>query len=155
MIAKKTPWQIFAAQIKSIVGGDYRMIFLRYKPCKKNGFSRFLNFGPFLFNKCEMRINGWETHLKPENLQIFGGDRLSQETGYNSRGCPFLKIFVRTSTGFEPVTLRYRCDVLTYWIVRSRDECDRCIWNKSYKNCGNEIKRRVILTVMNAIYAIA
>ena len=36
---------------------------------------------------------------------MFGGDRLNQETGYNSRGCPFLKSFVRTSTGFEPVTL--------------------------------------------------
>ena len=141
MIAKKTPWRIFASQIKSIVGGDYRMIFLGYKPCKKNGFSRILNFGPFLFNQSEMRINGWETHLKPEKLQMFGGDRLYQETGYNSRGCPFLKRFAkwnfhqmkndprryernlcncvrslkkfRTSTGFEPVTSRYWCDALT------------------------------------------
>ena len=157
MIAKKTPWRIFASQIKSVVGGDYRMIFLGYKLCKKNGFSMFWNFGLFLSDQNEMRINGWETHLKPEKQQIFEGDRPYQETGYNSRGCPFLKSFVRTSTGFEPVTLRYWCDVLTNWswsIVCSRDECDRCIWNKSYKNCGNEIKWRVILAVMNAIYAI-
>ena len=33
-------------------------------------------------------------------------------------------------------------------------ECDWCIWNKSYKNCGNEIEWRMILAVVNAIYAI-
>ena len=101
---------------------------------------------------------GMGNSSKTRKLQMFGGDRLNQETGYNSRGCPFLKSFVRTSTGFEPVTLRYWCDVLTNWswsIVCSRDECDRCIWNKSYKNCENEIKWRVILAVGNAIYAIA
>ena len=32
---------------------------------------------------------------------------------------------------------------------------DRCIWNISYKNCRNEIKWRMILAVVNAIYAIA
>ena len=101
---------------------------------------------------------GMGNSSKTRKLQMCGGDRLNQETGYNSRGCPFLKSFVRTSTGFEPVTLRYWCDVLTNWslsIVCSRDECDRCIWNKSYKNCENEIKWRVILAVGNAIYAIA
>ena len=46
------------------------MIFLGYKPCKKNGFSRFWNFGPFLFDQNDMRINGWETHLKPEKQQF-------------------------------------------------------------------------------------
>ena len=113
------------------------MIFLGYKPCKKNGFSRFLNFGPFLFDQNEMRINGWETHLKPEKLQMFGGDRFNQKTGYKSRLSVFEKFSIhqmkndlrsyernlcncirslkkfRTSTGFEPVTWRYWCDALT------------------------------------------
>ena len=32
----------------------------------------------------------------------------------------------------------------------------KCIWKKIiYENCGNEIKWRMILAVMNAIYAIA
>ena len=35
-----------------------------------------------------------------------------------------------------------------------RDECEGCIWNKSYKNCGNEIKWRIILAVVNAIYVV-
>ena len=103
---------------------------------------------------------------------MFEGDRFNQKTGYNSRGCPFLKSFAkckfhqmkndprslcncikslkkfRTSMGFEPVTSRYWCDSLTNWGMKplmlvagqlcSRNECDRCIWNKSYKNCGNE-----------------
>ena len=157
MTAKKTPWRTFASQIKSIVG-DYTIIFWDTNPAKIIDSLGFWIFGPFLFDQNEMRINGWETHLKPEKLQIFEGDRLNQETGYNSRGCPFLKSFVRTSTVFEPVTLRYWCDVLTNWswsIVRSRDECDRCIWNKSYKNCENEIKWRVILAAVNAIYEMA
>ena len=34
---------------------------------------------------------------------------------------------------------------------RERDECKWCIWNKSYVNCGYEIKWRLILAVMNAI----
>ena len=53
----------------------------------------------------------------------------------------------RTSTGFEPVTSRYRCDALTNWAMkpltleagycgficsRERDECEWCIWNKSW-----------------------
>ena len=71
------------------------MILLGYKPCKKNGFFRFLNFRPFLFDQNEMSINGWETHLKPEKVQIFEGDRFNQKTGYNSRGCPFLKSFAK------------------------------------------------------------
>ena len=57
IIAKKTPWQIFASQINSIVGCNYRMILLGYKPCKKNAFPRFLNIRPFLFDQNEMRIN--------------------------------------------------------------------------------------------------
>ena len=36
-----------------------------------------------------------------------------------------------------------------------RDKCDRCTCNKSCKNSGNEIKWRMILAVVNAIYAIA
>ena len=35
---------------------------------------------------------------------------------------------------------------------RERDECDRCTWNKSYKNCGNEIKKRRVLALVNGIY---
>ena len=69
----------------------------------------------------------------------------------------------RTSTGFEPVTSRYRCDALTNWAMKPLmlgasqlcvfmfpwwDECDRCIWNKWYKNCGNKIKWRLILAVV-------
>ena len=35
---------------------------------------------------------------------------------------------------------------------RERDGCDKCICNKSYiKNCGNEIKWRMIHAVVNAI----
>ena len=37
---------------------------------------------------------------------------------------------------------------LTWTIVR-------CKWNKSYKTCENEIKSRMILAVVNAIYATA
>ena len=71
------------------------MIFLGYKPCKRNGFSRFWNFGPFLFDQNEMRINGWETHLKPEKFRMFRGDRFNQKTGYTSRGCRFLESFAK------------------------------------------------------------
>ena len=31
---------------------------------------------------------------------------------------------------------------------RERDECEWCIWNKSYMNCGNEFKWRMILAVV-------
>ena len=71
----------------------------------------------------------------------------------------------RTSTGFEPVTSRYRCDALptelwSHWrweqvncrfiCSRESEECKWCIWN-NHMNCGNEIKWRLILAVMNAI----
>ena len=76
----------------------------------------------------------------------------------------------RTSTGLEPVTSRYRCDALptelwSNWrweqvnfgfiCSRERYEGEWCIWNKSYVNCGYEIKWRMILAVMIAIFAIA
>ena len=76
----------------------------------------------------------------------------------------------RTSTGLEPVTSRYRCDALptelwSHWrweqvnfgfiCSRERYEGEWCIWNKSYVNCGYEIKWRMILAVMIAIFAIA
>ena len=78
----------------------------------------------------------------------------------------------RTSTGFVLVTSRYRCDAITNWSMkpltlaagmvkcgficsRKRDECEWWKWNKSYMNCGNEIRWRMILAVVNAIYAIA
>ena len=63
----------------------------------------------------------------------------------------------RTSTGFEPVTSRYRCDALpnelwSHWrweqvnfgfiCSRERYEGEWCIWNKSHVNCGYEIKWR-------------
>ena len=38
---------------------------------------------------------------------------------------------------------------------RERYEGDWCIWSKSYVNCGYEIKWRMILAVMIAIFAIA
>ena len=68
----------------------------------------------------------------------------------------------RTSTGLEPVTSRYRCDALptelwSHWrweqvnfgfiCSRERYEGEWCIWNKSYVNCGYEIKWRMILAV--------
>ena len=64
----------------------------------------------------------------------------------------------RTSTGLEPVTSRYRCDALptelwSHWrweqvnfgfiCSRERYVGDWCIWNKSYVNCGYEIKWRI------------
>ena len=41
-------------------------------------------------------------------------------------------------------------DVGSWSIICSceRDECDRCIWNKSYKKCGNEVKSRMMLAVV-------
>ena len=42
-----------------------------------------------------MRINRWETHLKPEKFRMFRGDRLNQKTGYTSRGCRFLESFAK------------------------------------------------------------
>ena len=42
----------------------------------------------------------------------------------------------RTSTEFEHVTTRYRCDVP----VKEMSVND--IWNKSYMNCGNEMKMK-------------
>ena len=68
----------------------------------------------------------------------------------------------RTSTGLEPVTSRYRCDALptelwSHWrweqvncgfiCSRERYVSEWCIWNKSYVNCGYEIKWRMILAV--------
>ena len=59
---------------------------------------------------------------------------------------------LRTSTGLEPVTSRYRCDALptelwSHWCweqvnfgficSRERYVSEWCIWNKSYVNCGS------------------
>ena len=62
----------------------------------------------------------------------------------------------RTSTGFEPVTSRYRCDALTNWAMKpltlgaghlwvlispwGMSHRWNDIWNGSYMNCGYEIK---------------
>ena len=59
----------------------------------------------------------------------------------------------RTSTGFESVTSRYRCDALptelwSHWrweqvncgFICCHERND--IWNKSYMNCGNEMKMK-------------
>ena len=62
----------------------------------------------------------------------------------------------RTSTGFEPVTSRYRCDALTNWAMKplmlgaghlwalmfpwGMNQWWNDIWNGSYMNCGYEIK---------------
>ena len=62
----------------------------------------------------------------------------------------------RSSTGFEPVTSRYRCDALPaelwrHWrwcrsivgsYVHAREMSVNDIRNKSYVNCGNEMKWR-------------
>ena len=61
---------------------------------------------------------------------------------------------IRTSTGFEPVTSRYRCDALTHWAMKPLTlgaghlwvlivpwgMNQWWIWNESYMNCGYEIK---------------
>ena len=62
----------------------------------------------------------------------------------------------RTSTGFEPVTSRFRCDALTNWAMKpmtlgaghlwvlivpwGMNQWWNGIWNQSYMNCGYEIK---------------
>ena len=62
----------------------------------------------------------------------------------------------RTSTGFEPVTSRYRCDALTNWVMKplnlgaghlwvlmfpwGMNQRWNDIWNGSYMNCRYEIK---------------
>ena len=62
----------------------------------------------------------------------------------------------RTSTGFEPVTSRYRCDALSNWAMkpltfgaghlwvlmfpRGMNQRWNDIWIGSYMNCGYEIK---------------
>ena len=62
----------------------------------------------------------------------------------------------RVSTGFEPVTSRYRCDALTNWSMKpltlgaghlwvpmfpwGMNQRWNDIWNGSYMNCGYEIK---------------
>ena len=62
----------------------------------------------------------------------------------------------RTSTGFEPVTSRFRCDALTNWAMKAltlgaghlwvlmvpwgMNQWWNGIWNESYMNCGYEIK---------------
>ena len=60
----------------------------------------------------------------------------------------------RTSTGFEPVTSRFRCDALSYEAtdvgsssfvgsngpVRNESMMKWYIWNESHMNCGYEIK---------------
>ena len=62
----------------------------------------------------------------------------------------------RTSTGFEPVTSRFRCDALTNWAMKpltlgaghlwvpmvpwGMDQWWNGIRNESYMNCGYEIK---------------
>ena len=62
----------------------------------------------------------------------------------------------RTSTGFEPVTSRFRCDALTNWAMKPQtlgaghlwvlmfpwgmNQWWNDIWNESYVNCGYEIK---------------
>ena len=54
---------------------------------------------------------------------------------------------LRTSTGFEPMTLRYRCDALTNWAMKpltlgAGHLCDEMIYemDHNYMNCGYEIK---------------
>ena len=62
----------------------------------------------------------------------------------------------RTSTGFEPVTSRFRCEALTNWAMKpltlgaghlwvlmvpwGMNQWWNGIWNESYMNCGYEIK---------------
>ena len=62
----------------------------------------------------------------------------------------------RTSTGFEPLTSRFRCDALTNWAMKpltlgtgyfwvlmvpwGMNQWWNGIWNESYMNCGYEIK---------------
>ena len=62
----------------------------------------------------------------------------------------------RTSTGFEPVTSRFRCDALTNWAMKpltlgaghlwvlmvpwGMNQWWNGTWNESYMNCGYEIK---------------
>ena len=48
-----------------------------------------------------------------------------------------------------------RCSKQLSWAVficsGERDECGRCIWKKSYKKCGNEIKWRIMRVSMGLI----
>ena len=60
------------------------------------------------------------------------------------------------STGFEPLTSRYRCYALTNWAMKPptlRGGHLNAIFHT--QNCGCEIKWAMILALMNAIYAIA
>ena len=64
-----------------------------------------------------------------------------------------IKDFIRTSTGFEPVTSRYRCDTLTNWAMKPLTLGAGHLWvlmfpwrmNQRWNdilNCGYEIKWR-------------
>ena len=71
----------------------------------------------------------------------------------------------RTSTGFEPVTSRFRCDALTNWAMKpltlgaghlwvlmfpwGMNQWWNGIWNESYMNCGYEIKWRSYLHLIS------
>ena len=72
--------------------------------------------------------------------------------------------------GLNPWPREYRCDALptelwSHWrweqvncgfiCSRERYVNEWCIWNKSYVNCGYEIKWRMILAVVIAIFTIA
>ena len=72
--------------------------------------------------------------------------------------------------GLNPWPREYRCDALptelwSHWrweqvncgLICSRERYvnEWCIWNKSYVNCGYEIKWRMILAVVIAIFTIA
>ena len=108
-------------------------------------------------------------HLKSQSANKY---KLSNEEWSSQLWSQFLQLRkeawkkFRTSTGLEPVTSRYRCDALptelwSHWrweqvnfgfiCSRERHVSEWCIWNKSYVNCGYEIKWRMILAVMIAI----
>ena len=118
------------------------MIFLGYKPCKKNGFSRFLNFRPFLFDqgnekkqignssKTRKATNDRRRSIQPKNwvqlarLSFFEKFSIHQmkndPRSYERNLCNCVRSLkkFRTSTGFEPVTWWYWCDALTNWAVK-------------------------------------
>ena len=89
----------------------------------------------------------------------------------NSCNCVKKPEQFRTSTGFESVTSRYRCDALTNWAMKpltlgaghlwvpmfpwGMNQWWNDIWNGPYMNCGNEIKRSYDPRSYESIFSIA
>ena len=95
----------------------------------------------------------WTADMKSSEAMIFAVIFFYER---NFRNCVEKPEKFRTSTGFGPVTSRFRCDALTNWAMKpltlgaghlwvlmvpwGMNQWWIGIWNESYMNCGYEIK---------------